>query len=331
MSTIDDKKNGRQPIVYGDVKGFLKETVTHIVYVVLWGIGGAFLINLVKAIDINDGNNSRIDIMLPTDLDNPPYKILKETPMKLGDVIHKQGVHKLRAMLEWIYPMNHSSFPYNINTNDDDSSNTISQLLNAIIRWLVNSCSYAFSSYRSFYKCILVILSFIPSTIIFYCSPFIILFMSFTPTIILFGIVFSIIGAIVGKNKKEGLILLLAPLFIYIHTIVQFIKNPFKLLELFTNVVIFCMSWSIYPIILTWYFWLSVALWIYAILFFICSPLTQEGGVQSIKESIGLHWKGLTILFLGLVTKSALIHLSSTLFTGVTFGVIISLILLYRA
>ena len=93
----------------------------------------------------------------------------------------------------------------------------------------------------------------------------------------------------------------------------------------------YVISWFIMPIAIVWYIFTSVALWIYAILFFICSPLTQEGGVHRIKESIGLHWKGLTILFLGLVTKSAFAHLSSTLFTGVIVGCITSLFLLYRA
>jgi hypothetical protein len=349
MSTIDDKKNGRQPIVFGDVKAFLKETITHIVYVVLWGIGGAFFFTLVKSFDKSfDNGHSMADIILPTDLDKPPYNGTKNQQYNVLDIIHKKGVDKFRAILEWIYPMDHAGFPYNLDTKDAYNSHFISKLWNNYVQWLVNSCKYTFSMYRYIYKGILLffyiilnswkeypILNEIISTLMFYVSPILVLLISFVPWMVPVGFVLAIAGAVLGKNSFINISWLLAPYTVAIVSILQFTKSPSFLFSATLWVVVligFLLSLSVVPISSLLCFGLiGVALWIYSIFFFICSPLTQEGGVQRVKETIGLHWKGLTILFLGLVTKSALIHLSSTLFTGVTVGVIISLFLLYRA
>ena len=340
MSTIDDKKNGREPIVYGDVKAFVVETVTYIVYVVLWGIGGAFLYTLVKSVGTDYKGQSMADIILPTDLNGPPYTTTNKQPVSLKDIIHNEGVDKFRAMLEWIWPMEHASFPYNID-DSDTPMNDISKLWNGFIQWLVNSCSYTFSTYRRVYKFMLTILFFILNLsesfggmFIFYLGPIFMLYLSFIPSIVPIGMFLSFVGAIIGKNYKEGLYWVFAPMAVVLFGISEIIKSPanfFNFTLMFTLIALFYISWCIMPIAFMWYFCISVALWIYAIFFFICSPLTQEKGLDTIKEAIGLHWKGLTFIFLALVTKSALINLSATLSTGVIAGTILSLFLLYRA
>jgi hypothetical protein len=348
MSTIDDKKNGRQPIVFGDVKAFLKETITHIVYVVLWGIGGAFFFTLVQSVNTMYKGHSMADIILPTDLDKPPYIVMDKQQMNLTDVIQSKGIDKIRAILEWIYPMDHPSFPYNLDTPiTSNGSNIISNLWNNYIHWLVNSCRFTFSMYRGIYKGILTffyiilnswkdspILNQILSTLMFYVSPILVLLISFVPWMVPVGFFLALAGTVFGKNSLYNICWLIAPLTVFVVGILELIKSPsffFSGTLWVIFIAAYLLSWGVFPIALLCFGLIGVALWIYAIFFFICAPLTQEGGLSRIKETIGLHWKGLTILFLGLVTKSALIHLSSTLFTGVTVGVIISLFLLYRA
>ena len=349
MSTIDDKKNDRHPIVFGNVKEFLKETITHIVYVVLWGIGGAFFFTLVQSVGTNYKGHLMADIILPTDLDKPPYNVTNNEQVNLIHIIQTKGVDKFRAILEFIYPMDHLGFPYNLDNNytPDTNSNFISNLWDNFIHCIVNSCRFTFSMYRYIYKGILQffyiilnslqdfpILSQIISTLMFYISPILAVFTSFVPWMVPAGFVLAIAGTVLGKNSKANIAWMIAPFTVFIFTIFKLTESAGSTVNpriWFMGFVGYLLSWCVVPIALLCYWLFGVALWIYAIFFFICSPLTQEGGLSRVKESIGLHWKGLTILFLGLVTKSALIHLSSTLFTGVTVGVIISLFLLYRA
>ena len=326
-----------------EISAFAIEVATNMVGILMLAYVGATVMSILNM------SSAEVNLLLPTDLSQPPYNYSADTPnSEKYNLRHDNSKHaamhdtnasfvqRTRELLEYFYPMETVSSPYTSWFMHPNFQGTKGHLL---AQWFALSCANAFCWWRSIYKGLILIgrwmLSFEWKTVvdwlIFYLFPYFLYWFILLPIMPFVGFALTALGSAM-KNIPGSYMLTLAPFFGGLFAVGALLSGGvFNVYSWILFFMIFSSGFAISVISFFWWALVGVAMWAYTVFFLFCAPILSNSGLDKVWQEFGNHQTSLKIIFLIFLVMSAKTHLSAIVFQGISVGsVLVGLIILYR-
>jgi len=282
----------RTPI--GNVKGFSKEMISNMLYVIGLGYMGGAISAMGK----------HTDELFPYDLNEVPYTGLPAKGMT--------------SLLEYLFPMKSLGFPYTTWMRLKDSKG----IFYPYLAWLLDTCRHAFATTRHGYAITSetgeLMASCVPGDVFrFYLMPFIML--KITPLLSL-PIFIMIIVVSTMTNNNTGLVYTFAPITTFLYGLSK--CNGKLGFGCIFETILMCMLMTICQLFITLptYFIITAAIVAYAYVVLFFSPFLYANGITQTLHQIKRHKFGLTFLFMVFTLMSAGKYLTNEAILGLALG-----------
>ena len=290
---VSSKNMSRTPI--GNVKGFSKEMVSNMLYV----LGLGYMGGSISAMGKHTGE------LFPYDLNALPY---------MGRVSSGNGT----SLLEYLWPMQSLGFPYTTWMSLKDSKGTFDPYM----AWLLDICRRAFATTRQGYaltsgvgermaKCI-------PGDLFrFYLMPYIMI--AVVPMSSIFIMIMTVFLS-TRASDGYGFMFTFAPFTTFWYGLTT--CDKFLSIVCIFNTIVMCIIMGICQLFCTLpaYFVItaSIVAYAYVVLFF--SPFLYANGFAQAFYQMKRHKFGLTLLFMVFTLMSAGKYLTNEATMGVALG-----------